>query len=99
MGLSGVGGSLKIYSFSQSSFNSNQTFSLRFDVTSVPQYKTLTVDNFYISQVGVNPKSLTNAGAITRSYDANTGILTVSISAGTSVSFFPPVNVICVTME
>lgn len=100
MGLSGLGGgTLKIYPFSRSDFDSNTTTTLSFDVSSVPGYQSLTVDNFYIAQAGVNPKSTAQAGSITRTYNAGSGILTVQLSAGTAVSFMPPVNVVCVTAE
>lgn len=90
------GGSLKIYRLEKTGFNSNSTFSVSIDATGIPGYETLTVDNFYLVQVGVNPKSTTKAGAITRSYNAASGVLTVKIAAGTSVSFLSPIVVACV---
>lgn len=87
---------MKIYRLEKTGFDSNKTFSVSIDATSIPGYETLTTDNFYLEQVGVNPKSATYAGAITRSYNAAAGILTVKIAAGTSVSFFPPIVVACV---
>lgn len=96
MGLMTPGGRLKIYTFTLSDFSSNTTFALNVDVKSVPGYERLTVDNFYIVQAGVNPRATTNAGAITRTYDASSGILKVQISAGTSVSFRAPVVIACI---
>lgn len=90
------GGSLKIYRLEKTGFDSNSTFSVSIDATSIPGYESLTTDNFYLVQVGVNPKATTNAGAITRSYNAAAGILTVKIAAGTSVSFLSPIVVACV---
>lgn len=90
------GGSLKIYRLEKTGFNSNSTFSVSIDATGIPGYETLTVDNFYLVQVGVNPRSTTDAGSITRSYNAESGRLTVKISAGTSVSFLSPIKVVCV---
>ena len=89
-------GRLKTFTLTKTGFNSNSTFSVSIDATGIPGYETLTVDNFYLVQVGVNPKSTTNAGAITRSYNADSGILTVKIAAGTSVSFLQPIVVACV---
>ena len=74
-------------------------FSVKIDAKSIPGWSGLTTQNFYISQVGVNPKNTTNAGTISRSYDQSTGQLTVKISAGSSVSLWNPVEVVCVTME
>ena len=89
------GGSLKIYHLEKTGFDSNTTFSVDIDATSIPGYETLTTDNFYVERVVVNPKSTTHSGSITRSYSASTGILTVKINAGTSVSFVPPIAVAC----
>lgn len=97
MGLMTPGGRLKVFTFNLTDFNSNTTTVLRVDVTEyVPCYKALTVDNFYIVRAGVNPKSTTTAGDITRTYDAESGLLTVQISAGTSVSFRAPVVIACI---
>lgn len=96
MGLMTSCGRLKVYTFTLNDFSSNTTFALNVDVKSVPGYERLTVDNFYIVQAGVNPKSTTTAGYITRTYDAASGILKVKLSAGTSVSFYGPVVIACI---
>lgn len=57
------------------------------------------MDNFYIVRAGLNPKSTEKTGYLTRSYDAGTGMLTVTISAGTSISLYNEVEVVCVTVE
>ena len=79
--------------------NENATQSVQIDATSVPGWQSLTTDNFYIIQAGVNPRSTTYAGRITRSYNASTGKVTVTESAGSSLSLMNPVEVVCITLE
>lgn len=97
-GLMSAGEKLKFYTFRKTGFDSNTTKSVSIDVTSIRNYKKLTVDNFFISEIGINPKSTLQAAKITRSYNADSGILTVSLSVSTTyVSLWSVVEVICVT--
>lgn len=79
--------------------NENSTQSVQIDATSIPGWQLLSTDNFYIVRAGVNPRSTTYAGVIRRQYDASTGKLTVSESAGSSISLMNPVEVVCITLE
>lgn len=85
--------------FSATITNPNATQSVKIDVTSVPGWQSLSTDNFYIVQAGVNPRNTSYAGVIRRQYDAATGKLTVSESAGSSISLMEPVEVVCITLE
>lgn len=79
--------------------NENATQSVQIDATSVPGWQSLTTDNFYLIQAGVNPRSTTYSGVIRRQYNESTGKLTVSESAGSSLSLMNPVEVVCITLE
>lgn len=96
-----AGGSKKltIRTFAAETVDSNTTQSVDIDVTSVPNYQDLTVDNFYILQCGFNPRNTTYSGVIRRTYNPSTGRVTVTESAGGSVSLMNPIHVVCVTME
>lgn len=90
---------LMIRTFSAGTLDSNNTRSVEISIASVPGYQSLTVDNIYIVQAGINPKSTAYSGVIRRSYDASTGKVTISESAGSSLSFMNPVQIAVVTME
>lgn len=93
------GGRLKVYPLQARVANNNATFSINLDAKGIPGYKRLTSENFYIQQVNVNPKNTINVGYITRAYYPDTGILTVSIGGGTSVSLYGTVYAVCVKEE
>lgn len=89
-------GQYKIYKYSKTIFETNTTFKLTFDAKNIPGYQNLTTENFYIAEIGLNPKSTTNAGFLTRSYDSSSGILTVSLSTGTSISMYSKIEIVCI---
>lgn len=90
---------MKIYRFTESNFNSSTSKDVIIDVSSVPNYKELTVDNFYIEECTVNPRGTSSTGTITRRYYPSSGELIVGLNVGTSVlSMAGSVKVVCVTM-
>lgn len=93
------GKKLTIRQFSAPEFSDTTTRTIDIDVTSVPNYQSLTVDNFYILDCGFNPLNSTYNGVIRRTYNAQSGKVTVNESAGSSLSLKNPVTIVCVTME
>lgn len=67
-------------------YPSRGTKTVTFDITSVPNYDQLTVDNVAILYAGLNPISDTSAGSLTRSY--SNGV--VSVSIGGTIAFDTP---------
>lgn len=91
---------VKIYRFRETNFNSSTSKDVEISVTSVPNYKKLTVDNFYIVEVGVNPRSTEKAAIVTRRYNPDRGIVTVGLNVPTTnVSLYNAVEIVCVTTE
>ena len=74
--------------------DSNNTFSINFNFSDINGYENLTVNNFAIKKLGVNPKTTINVSNITLSYTSSTGIVQLTTSTN-SISFYGTVIITC----
>lgn len=92
------GGKLKTRTFHADSTGPYTNTSFDFDVSGVPNYRKLTVDNFFIGSVTINPRSTNNGTTLERKYDSEKGVFTIYLKVFCNL-FLLSADVVCVTCE